>query len=190
MRRLNKLLIAFLLICSVSLTVPSCSVVREQAAQGVENLVRDKVADQLPADKQAAFKTQWATDRKGALLTAAEVLGVEKLADIIEEQDQAIATALRDGGKPWLEENWMTVAVAFAAAILQGWQQRSKSRLATIATTLVGGMQRFMKESTVGNKDLMSAVKREALLKGTKVDIDKMVGQVLTAKNEEPIKVD
>ena len=185
-----------LIFCCVMLN--GCALVKEKAAEGVTAKVRDTIATQLPEDKREAFTAKWdAGDTKGATALAVEAVGADKFADIIENiktdneelraQNAELAADIRERGVDAVKERWASIAVAFSTTLLGLFGLKRGSKWYSVASTIIGGVQGFLKAGQEGNAELMAHIKSEAILNSNKADVDAAVGKVLKAKGETPI---
>jgi hypothetical protein len=188
---------ALLLIC-FCVMLNGCTLVKEKAAEGVTAKVRDTIATQLPEDKRDAFTAKWdAGDTKGATVLAVEAVGADKFADIIENiktdneelraQNAELAADIRERGVDAVKERWASIAVALSTTLLGLFGLKRGSKWYSVASTIIGGVQGFLKAGQEGNAELMAHIKSEAILNSNKAEVDAAVGKVLKAKGETPI---
>lgn len=194
MKWMKQSLIALLIAClpfcvvvATALTLPSCQFVEKAAGDGVEQRVGEKIAEQLPAEKQAEFNAAWATDKKAALAVAAESLGVEKLAALITGENAALAAEIKAGGVEVLKAKGLAVGLAVAGALATWLSTRSRSKWVGIASTVIHGVQGFLESGPEGNAELMANIKTAAIANGNKAELDSVVGPVLAKIDKRPV---
>lgn len=189
-----------LLLTFFCVMLSGCSLVKEKAAEGVTAKVRDSIASQLPEDKREAFTAKWdAGDTKGATIMAAEAVGADKFAAIVENiktdneelraQNAELAADIRERGVDAVKERWASIAVALTTTLLGLFGLKRGSKWYGVAATVIGGVQGFMRQGPQGNRQLLDSIEKEAESKSIKPQLDEAVAEVLKKKGDRRLVV-
>lgn len=183
----NQLIMIALLICSLA-TLPSCQVIKDQAKAAVTQEVGDLVAKKLPAENQAEFRDLWEVDKGAATKYAAEIVGIDKLADIVAEadaenvalnaQNRALADQIRAGGSEVVKTQWAAIAMALlgTGGTLFGISKRNK--WVKVLRAVIGGVGAITGDEVAPVK---KAIEKKAKAAGVAVVLDKEIAKVTGA---------
>lgn len=170
---------AFLLIFFCLTLFPSCAYLKEQVKDGVTQGVGDELAKRIPEDRREEFAAVWAADPAAGAKLAAEIIGVDKLADALEAADAAnaeLAAELRARGAEGLKDLWIQVALAIAGAAGTLFGLKKSSTAGRILGAVIRGVQGYIDTSGNGAA-LKAAIKTEANAAGIRPKLDQQVAK-------------
>ena len=172
--------LALLLICSCGALSTSCAYLKDQVKDGVTQGVGDELAKRIPEERRAEFEAAWAEDPAEGAKLAAEIIGVDKLADALEEADAAnaaLAAELRSRGAAGLKDLWIQVAIALVGAGGTLFGLKKASTAGRILSSVIRGVQSYIDTSGNG-ADLKKSIKTEANAAGVRPKLDAKVAKV------------
>lgn len=171
---MKTFLLAILLTFSCSLT--GCAVLKDKAKAVAVQETGDLIAKKLPVEKRDEFLRRYNDDVGDGIKFAAETIGVDKLADTLEELDsenKRLADEIRAGGADAAKRLWAEIVGAFVLAGLSHVAGRKKGaslpkKLLRVVISALGDPAPDVKER----------IKQQARAEGVKSHLDREVAKV------------